>query len=236
MRFLILTLLIIIYLSNNPLIAQQIDYNKVVLPERVVSADFREKLVQLAWLNHPDNISIRKEVEIAELDAKITKREWLDGFRIQGNLNEFNIDESRDVAQRSQFLPRYNFGLTFPLGELFYSPLRKKQSTTRLTIADNNKHAKMLEVRKNVLAAYNDYVMFDEIFKIQSLAVSNAETNHDIIEEAFKVGEESYDKYTASLNIINQRKITRLQSQNDMKNAKLVIEAYIGMPLENVEK
>jgi hypothetical protein len=72
------------------------------------------------------------------------------------------------------------------------------------------------------------------IFKIQSLALSDAETNHAIVEEAFKLGEETYDKYTLSLNNINQRRIAKLQAQNDMKNAKLAVEQFIGRKLEEV--
>ncbi|MFT4739245.1 MAG: outer membrane protein TolC [Sediminicola sp.] len=224
-----------IFILSSQLTAQQIDYTKIVLPESVKSADFQEKLVQTAWLNHPDNISIRKELEIAEYDLKISKREWLDGFKFQGNLNEFNIDPSQDVAERSQFFPRYNLSLTFPLGQLFYNPVQNKQYQTKIIIAENSQKAKMLQLRKSILAAYNDYLMYDEIYKIQSIALSDAETNHAIVEEAFKQGEESYDKYTLSLSNINQKRIAKIQALNDAMNSKLTVEEYIGRKLEEVQ-
>ncbi|GAB3342630.1 hypothetical protein GCM10027429_32470 [Marivirga atlantica] len=227
-------IVILTLILSNSSLAQQIDYNKIVLPESIKTADFKEKLVQLAWLNHPDNISARNQVEVAEYNLKISRRYWLDGFKLQGNLNEFNIDPERDIANRSQFLPRYNLSLTLPLGQLFYNPIENKQSAVKVTIAENDKKATMLALRKNVLAAYNDYLMYEEIFKIQSLALSDAETNHAIVEEAFKLGEETYDKYTLSLNNINQRRIAKLQAQNDMKNAKLAVEQFIGRKLEEV--
>ena len=101
-------IVILTLILSNSSLAQQIDYNKIVLPESIKTADFKEKLVQLAWLNHPDNISARNQVEVAEYNLKISRRYWLDGFKVQGNLNEFNIDPERDIANRSQFLPRYN--------------------------------------------------------------------------------------------------------------------------------
>ncbi len=93
--------------------AQNIDYNKVILPDNTGDIEFSEKLVQLAWRNHPDNRNVIEQKEIAELNYKLSKREWLGNFRLSANLNEFNIDPSRDITGRSQFFPRYNLSYHF---------------------------------------------------------------------------------------------------------------------------
>ncbi|WP_188464748.1 TolC family protein [Marivirga lumbricoides] len=231
MRVIIISVLLIV---TSSVFAQTIDYNRIILPENSADIELSEKLVQLAWLNHPDNQSVKENLRISQIDLKLSKRRWLSNFRVSGNLNEFNIDESRDLTNRSQFFPRYNFSLSFPLGDLFMNPLENKQNKILIDISQNEINAAKLLVRRNVLQAYNNFLLLEEVYKIQRLAMDNAETNHAIVEESFEQGEETYEKYTASFNNLNQRKITILQAERDYKNAKLVVEEMIGMPLENV--
>ncbi len=229
-------LLLIIFYLCAPLgvFAQNVDYNKIILPGNTSNVEFSEKLVQLAWNNHPSNDNVKEDVEIARLDYRLTKRNWLDNFRMSGNLNEFNIDPSRDIRNRSQFLPRYNFSISFALGELINDPLLHKQLKTRVEISENNVNVAKLAVRRDVLQAYNDYLMMEEIYKLQRLAMDNAETNHAIIEESFEQGEETYERYNNSSSNLNQRRITILQAERDFKNSKLILEEMIGVPLEYV--
>lgn len=228
----ILSILLVFYSFS--IEAQSVDYDRVILPENVTDIELSERLVQLAWQNHPNNQSVKEAVVISKLDYKFTKRRWLQNFRVGANLNEFNIDPSRDLANRSQFFPRYNFSLSFPLGDLFMHPLENKQSRINIELSENEVNATKLMVRRDVLQAYNNYLLQEEIYKIHRLAMDNAETNHTIIEESFEQGEETYESYNNSFNNLNQRKITLLQSESGLKNAKLTLEEMIGVPLENV--
>lgn len=233
MKKTILTLAILIMVGLNAT-AQSIDYNKIILPEGISDISYEEKLVQVAWNNHPANDEVKKSVALAKYDLKIGKIDWLDGFKMTGNLNEFNIDPSRDIIGRSIFFPRYNFSVSFPLGQLFTDPMVTKQNHIKVEMAESRVNNVKIQLRKEVLSAYNNYLMFEEIYKIQSIALEDTEMNHSIIEEGFKQGEETYEKFSASNNQISQRKISRLQSFNDLKNAKLVLESLIGVPLEDV--
>ncbi len=229
---LLFTLSLLIITSSS--FAQSIDYNRVILPKNSTDLEFSEKLVQIAWENHPNNNNQKEQVRISQIDLKLSKRRWMQNLRISGNLNEFNIDPSRDLVNRSQFFPRYNFSLAFPLGDLFMNPLENKQNQIFIEVSENDLNAAKLLVRRNVLQAYNNYLLQEEIYKIQRLAMDNAETNHAIVEESFEQGEETYDRYTTSFNNLNQRKITILQAERDYKNSKLTLEEMIGIPLEDV--
>jgi outer membrane protein TolC len=214
--------------------AQNIDYNRIILPDNTGDIEFSEKLIQLAWQNHPDNQNVKDQKKIAELNYKLSKREWLGNFRLSGNLNEFNIDPTRDLNNRSQFFPRYNLSLGFPLGDLFMNPLQNKQRNIEVDQSQNDINATKLLVRRDVLQAYNNYLLQEEIYKIQRLAMDNAETNHAIVEKGFEQGEVTYENYNNSFTNLNQRKITILRAENDYQNSKLVLEEMIGIPLENV--
>jgi hypothetical protein len=58
--------------------AQSIDYNKIILPDRVVTKNFEERLVQLAWKNHPSNRVVDQNVEIAQKEKAVARWRWLD--------------------------------------------------------------------------------------------------------------------------------------------------------------
>src|SRR5688572_13961487 len=102
-----------------PVWAQNVDYNKIILPEYTKSPDFAEKLVQIAWRNHPGNEVVRREVTVAHQAIKQSSSQWLDIFTVRGNLNEFTINQqaNQDVLYgRNAVYPRYNFGAAISLG------------------------------------------------------------------------------------------------------------------------
>ena len=68
------------------LCAQNIDYNKIVLPDKVIPSSFEERLVQLAWKNHPSNIIASQNVQIAGKEKKLAQWKWLDDIYANGNL------------------------------------------------------------------------------------------------------------------------------------------------------
>ena len=57
------TLLLFAALAPACVVAQSIDYNKIIVTEQVTAISFEEKLVQLAWRNHPSNKVVTQKVE-----------------------------------------------------------------------------------------------------------------------------------------------------------------------------
>lgn len=212
--------------------AQTIDYNKIILPDRVQISDFGEKLVQLAWKNHPTNEILRRELMIAQYQVGRSAADWLDLITIQGNINEFNI-KAQDAAV-PVFLPRYNFGISIPLGVLVANPNETKQNRQRLSIAQEEINAQKLEIRRVVLKSYNEYQLREKIFKIQSQQFSDIESNFKLIEQRFKNGELTFEAFTAGQADMNRASIQLLEAERDLKNAKLDLEQLIGVRLEDV--
>lgn len=212
--------------------AQNIDYNKIILPDRVQTTDFGEKLVQLAWKNHPTNEILRHELMIAQLQVGKAPAEWLKMITIQGNINEYNINEPDGNVP--VFFPRYNFGILIPLGVFVSNPNETKQNRQRLSIAQEDINAQKLEVRRVVLKAYNEYQLREKIFKIQSQQFSDIESNFKLVEQRFKNGEITFEVYTASQTDLNRASILLLEADRDFKNSKLDLEQLIGLRLEDV--
>lgn len=221
-------------LLSSPLFAQNVDYNKIILPESSQSSEFEERLVQLAWRNHPDNEAIRHEVNIANYNVKQSNTAWLDNIRITGNLNEFTINPASDPFGRAAFFPLYNISATITLGTFFNIPYTIKREKEALIIAQSNVNAQKLAVRNAVLKLYNEYVMRERIYKLQSQALLDNETSHKLAEQRFKRGEVTFETYSVSLAAYNDGVAAHLQAERDFKNAKLDLEQWIGMRLEDV--
>ncbi len=214
--------------------AQNVDYNKIILPEHTKSADFGEKLVQLAWRNHPTNELYRREVNIANFDVRASGADWLNIVRVTGNLNEFTLNPESDIFGRAAFYPRYNVGASISIGQLLTIPYNTKRNKERLMIAQANLNAQKIAIRNSVLKAYNEYLLREEIYKLQSQLLLDNETSHKLIEQRFKNGETDFATYSASLTSYSELSISTLEAQNNYKNAKLDLEALIGVRLEDV--
>ena len=219
---------------STPLLGQNVDYNKVIFPESSQATDFGERLVQLAWRNHPSNEALRREVNIAEYNVKQSNVSWLENVRITGNVNEFTLNKASDPWGRAAFFPKYNIGASISLGTFFTIPYNIKKSREAAIISQANVNAQKLAVRNEVLKLYNEYLMLERIFKLQSQALLDNETSHKLEEQRFRRGDITFDLYSTSLAAYNDALIAQLQAERDFKNAKLDLEQWIGMRLEDV--
>ena len=227
-------IVILLLVISTPLFGQTIDYNKIILPESSQATEFGEKLVQLAWRNHPTNEAVRREVNIAEYDVKQSNVSWLENIRFTGNMNEFTINKASDPFGRAAFWPKYNVSATISLGTFFTTPYTIKKSKEARVIAQANVNAQKLTVRNEVLKLYNEYLMRERLFKLQTQALLDNETSHKLEEQRFRRGDITFDIYSTSLSSYNDALRAQLEAERDYKNAKLDLEQWIGMRLEDV--
>jgi outer membrane protein TolC len=173
-------------------------------------------------------------VNIARYEVKQSNTAWLETIRLAGNLNEFTINKAADAYDRAAFWPKYNIGASISLGMFFSIPYTIKKNREALIISQEHVDAQKLAVRNNVLKLYNEYLMLERIFKLQSQTLLDTETSHKLAEQRFKRGEITYETYGLSLASYNDIMIAQLQSERDFKNAKLDLEQWIGIKLEDV--
>jgi outer membrane protein TolC len=227
-------IVILLLAISTPLLGQNVDYNKIILPESSQASQFEEKLVQLAWRNHPGNEALRRQVNIAGYNVKQSNSAWLDNIRVTGNLNEFTINKASDPFGRAAFYPKYNISASVSLGTFFSIPYTVKRSKEELIVSQANVNSQKLAVRNAVLKLYNEYLMRERIYKLQSQALLDNETSHKLAEQRFRRGEASFEDYSISLTAYNDIMVAQLQAERDYKNAKLDLEQWIGMRLEDV--
>lgn len=225
--------LITFILSISICAAQNVDYNKIILPDGVKSNDFSERLVQLAWKNNPDNIIQNHNMNIARIDVKASGSKWLEIITLQGNLNEFTITEQARENSNA-FFPRYNMNATLKLGTFFTIPYDVKKSKEQLKIAEAQMNSQKLKIRSIVMQAYNDVQTNEKVYKILSQARLDAEDSHKKVNQRFVQGEITFENYLASLNNLNNSKVRELEAESNYQNSKLYLESIIGVKLEEV--
>lgn len=214
--------------------AQNVDYNEVILPFGRMTNDFAEKLVRLAWANDPESAGVRASERAAVYNVKLAGAEWLNTIVIQGNLNEFNINPEEDIFNRSQFLPRYNFGVRLTLGTFLTIPYQTRLRRQELEVARSAVNDRMLAIRASVLRLYNNYLMQQELYTLQAEMSSIAENTYRLAEQKFRSAEISYEEYTLARTAYNEARVLFLQTQSSFRNSKIDLEEMIGIPLEDV--
>ena len=204
-------------------------------PHKLAIDSIAEALADIA----ADNPQLRSSYAIiksAEYQWKASKYALLSLFTVQGNLNEFTIKAgsgSTVVDGRAIVYPRYNFGVRIPIGELFSAPRLTKASYYKYESEIENARALKLNIRKKVIAAYQDYALTQKLIVLQQEVLQDQLTVLTKAEEQFKNGELSVQGYTFATRSYNSDEVRLVTLNRDLKIHQAEIEELIGMPLED---
>ncbi len=226
-------LILIVPFCYSPLLAQNIDYNSIILPSGAKEIQFVEKLVQLAWANNPENQILHHQVNASVYNEKIAKRNFLNQVQATGNLNEFNVNPPSTNSQPI-FFPRYNFGATLNLGNIFTDPIKVKRAKEETAIAIQHVNSRKLTLRAEVLRRYQAYLTNKELLKVQADALEDASASFSLAEQKFKNGEATIVEFNSALENHNIRKTQKITAERDFYISKIDIEELIGVKLEDV--
>lgn len=223
-------------LCSRAVLAQDVDYNAIILPTNAVNTSFEEKLVQLAWRNDPNNTMIVKEASIAQYNLKQAQWNWLDYFSAQGNLNEFTINPGSDTNDRSAFYPRYNFSVRVSFGTLATNALEVKKRRVQASINEDAIKARKIQVRALTLTRYAQYQLAEKKYKIQKETADQSDVNFKYIEQRFKDGQDDLQTYNNILERNTNQQLRLAELEAELRMAKYGVEELIGTKLENVPK
>ncbi|MEQ8470488.1 MAG: TolC family protein [Marinoscillum sp.] len=196
--------------------------------------DFEKLLVRTAIKNNPQAEVARRGVNVAEYDVKLASAEWLNALRFSGNINEFNIDQDRDVYNRSQFFPRYNLGASIEFGMFLTIPYQTRRSKEELVISKSMEESYHLTLTAQVKRQYHNYILQKKILKLQEEELMNSENNFKLREQQFTRGEISFEDYTGTRSVHNQSQVTFYRAEAALRDARVDLEELIGMKLEEV--
>jgi outer membrane protein TolC len=198
----------------------------------LTDTEIEEKLVQLA-LQGPEVQRTAHETKINEYQLKSAQNTWMNLLAFNMNYNEFSL--SKNNTSTAYVYPRYNFGISVPLGTLL-SRTAVKSARENIKIGENNTEIIKRELRQQVLTAYKEYVAYSQLIALQTELANDVKTQLVQIEEKFRNGTATLDLYSSAQknNNLESAALVNLKLQQELK--KLEIEKLIGVKLETVIK
>jgi outer membrane protein TolC len=232
-KIFLLSITSLIMISGN-VIAQTIDYNRIIIPEAAAEMGIEERLVQIAWQNNPTNRVVELEVTAAEYEHQAAKAGYLDVFSVMGNLNEFNLSTDPVRRQAAAFWPRYNISAMFNIGQIARTSAQVKQTREMTKIKQEEIGVRKLELRAEVLTLYENYRMHLEVAKLQRELENNVYSSFLIAEDNFKNGEITLEEYNTFLKEINMERMRTITTENAYWTSKYELEKVLGISLEDI--
>lgn len=230
MRYLTLLLVIPAFVHS-----QSVDFNRIVLPEHVANASFEEKLVQLAWRNHPSNQIKEKNVLIAKQETKIAKWRWLDEIYAAGNLNEFTINNPDPENSFNTFYPRYNFGIRLSLGTFVNTPMNVRASQLRVDNSSLEINEKKMLVREQVLSGLEKVKQYYKFLRLREQIREDMLMIYKDSEKKFSTGEIDIEKYRSSVQSYYAQAEKVTEAETNFNTAKIALEGMLGVSLNEID-
>ncbi len=215
-------------------IAQSVDYNKIIVPDQVPSISFEERLVQLAWKNHPTNKVAVQKVEMAQALKTKASWAWLDHFFVQANVNEFTGNTEGDQWGRA-FYPKYNLGVKLPVGTFVHTPLNAKATRDQVLINEFEVNAKKLSVRRDVLQAVEKLRERFKVIKLRERIKEDYLLMFQDAEKKFKEGKITLEFYRGTIQAYALQEEEIIQAQSLFNQERLALEELVGVELKDVE-
>ncbi len=214
---------------------QGIDYNKVVLPDHITPNNIEDKLVQLAWKNHPSNKIIMKDVDIARREASLSRWKWLDDIYAQGNLNEFTLAKSSE-RPANVFFPRYNFGIRLSIGTFANTSALAKIADQKVIRATYTIDAQKLAVREEVLTDLEKVRLTYKQYRVRQNIKEDYLAMYKAAKKKFENAEvTNMDQYRLTLQAYADQVDKAIATESAFNSAKIALEALVGVALEEVE-
>ncbi|MEM6964918.1 MAG: TolC family protein [Bacteroidota bacterium] len=229
-----------------PTFGQKVDFDKVVTPPEMGTRDFKEYLVQLAWINSPENEALDYEKDLRDFELQGEKRDWMNDIRFSLNLNENNFN--RDTVfltpgapnangnSSLNLFPIFNFNASVSLGTFTNRKNKIGVAEQRVKIAEANINQKKLNVRMEILKRYEEYEMQSEILKAVTQAEEDASQIFEFVTDLFKADKAKLEDYNAASTTYHAAVEKRIKAASELNIAKLSIEEMIGISFEEALK
>ncbi|HFB99920.1 MAG TPA: TolC family protein [Phaeodactylibacter sp.] len=225
--------------------SQKVNFDKVVTPPEMGTRNFKEYLVQLAWINSPENEALTHEQKLREFEFSKEKKDWMDDVRFSVNLNETHF--SRDTIQLSSggsetaapitnLFPIFNLHASVKLSTFTNRKNKLGIAEQRIKIAEANVNQKKLKVRMEILKRYEEYQMQEEILKSATQAEEDSYQAYILITDLFKADRAEFKDYTSAATTYHAAVQKRIKATADLNIAQLKIEEMIGISFPEAKK
>jgi outer membrane protein TolC len=212
---------------------QMTDFNQIIAPLDSPAVDFKEYLVQLAWINSPEGAIMAAEVLNAKDKGKNTRKEWMRDIQATINLNEANL-KSNTGTTGNVFFPRYNFGLNLNIYNVLTQGPKNNISKREIEIAQMRVNQQKLVVRSETLSRYAQFRMATDVLKARRQVEQETHSAFVLIEQQYRTDEKTFEDYSTASAAWYKAQEERIRAENETMQAKIKLEEVIGIFWEQV--
>lgn len=200
--------------------------------QQIIKAKIEERLVRLAWENHPTGKIAVYNSEIAQKTFSQEKWSWFDRVKLQGNLNEFTLEPDR--FERSEFFPRYNFSVAMSLGDFAIIPLQVKKRREELAISKLELENQKLLLKSEVLKKYNHFLSVRSQLNIQRKLETEIASNLELAKSRFNNNQLNYEALSTLSESHYDQQLRTILLEEALREAIVDVEMLIGVKLDSV--
>ncbi|MBI3138195.1 MAG: TolC family protein [Sphingobacteriales bacterium] len=190
-----------------------------------------DKLADLALNNKRVKLA-DKDINVKKFEVQKNKAAWLNNMSASFNLNEANI-KSTGTDQNNIFFPRYNLGLTLPLGFFFSKAKDVQIARGNYEMAEALKEAQVEETREAIKMQYQVYQAGKYLLALHETILQDENVLLKEAEAKFAKNEIGLQAFTDASRRYNAELVKKIGLLKDLNNAKYQLETLIGMPLED---
>lgn len=218
--------------------AQTVDFNKVAMPFDQRAKTFEDYLVQLAWHNSPQNRILNTEVQIADNEVKLEKKEWTRDIQASFNINEISLSTLiyGDELDIPVFYPVYNFTASINLGTFVNRKANVQNKEFEKLIAEEKINEEKLSLRRNVLERYEEHLSSIELLTIRIQSEESAYQAYTLLSEQFRTGRADLEEYTRASDLYFSAKEGRQEAESKVRITRIALEELIGISYEKAKK
>lgn len=226
-----------IFLGHVSSFAQEVDFNKVVVPEGQRPTTFEDYLVQLAWLNTPKTEKINLEKSQEQQEVSLKRSEWMDDVNFTFNINEVSLGNVLDPQPDNLVLiPLYQFSTSVSLGSFTNIKKERRIEEVDVLLKDLEANEHKLAIRAETLARYEKLLLSIETLKVRTKAEEDATNTYELANQRFKNADLDLEDLLRASESYNQAVENRLVAETEIELAKLKLEEMIGVQWEVAKK
>ncbi len=173
-----------------------------------------------------------KDISVKKFEVQKNKAAWLNNMSASFNLNEANI-KSTSSTQNNIFFPRYNLGLTLPLGFFFSKAKDVQIARGNYEMAEALKEAQVEETREAIKMQYQVYQADKYLLALHETILQDENVLLKEAEAKFAKNEIGLQAFTDASRRYNAELVKKIGLLKDVNNAKYQLETLIGMSLED---
>ncbi len=198
-------------------------------PSFILRDTISERLAEFAVSRNQSLVS-QPRIKELEYEIKKTRAAWLNNFAASGNLNENNMQPQREG--QNIYFPRYNFGVTIPIGSLFTKAYDTKIAKLRHEQEVYNHNSDIEMLKTAVKVRYQNYLSNRYLVALHEAVIQDEKVLLSVVESKFDVNEVTLDAYTVASRRYNDALAKKVDLLKNVNTSKLELESLLGVTLE----